>query len=177
MRKYYRILLILCLIVAVSPIASHEVSPLLASTDTSNPWLLWFGHFHPALVHFPIALALFAGIAELLFMVSGKPLYENAAKFMLIAGTIMVIPTGLSGLALGDQSHFPTPLSDYYWWHRLFGFLTLIWMLCTCTLYFTVSRRVYRFALLLLVIIVLITAALGGALVWGPESLVPPNMK
>lgn len=139
----------------------------------------WFGQFHPMLLHFPIALILMTVIAELLFFWFGYAIFNHAARFMLIAAAIIVIPTALSGLALGAATDFQGHMAVLYWWHRLFGVITLVLAIPTALLRELCQRNEFRTpsayycSLALLFISVSVTGFLGGELVWGPMHLLP----
>lgn len=67
---------------------------------TSPPWIPPHS-FHPAVVHFPIALFLFGALLEVLGFVRREPALRRAGFLNLAAGslaTAIVVPTGLAAL-------------------------------------------------------------------------------
>ena len=140
--------------------------------DLKN-YIEWIGNFHFVFLHFPIALIIMTGFAELFFAYTGKVFYSHAARFMLIAAAIFAIPTALSGLALGWDA---TETSDLYW-HRILGIFTALFALFTLFLREKGFKRSYKLALLILFISVNITASIGGEMTFGEGFLNPPFMK
>ncbi len=125
------------------------------------------GHLHPALVHFPIALALMTGVAELLYSWRRNPLYDHAAKFMLVVAAIMVVPTVITGWFFSEGATFSPQMEPYFLAHRALGMITGVWMIATAIMRFKAPRGPYLVALVVLVALVATTAALGGILVYG----------
>jgi uncharacterized membrane protein/mono/diheme cytochrome c family protein len=132
----------------------------------------WLGKFHVAAVHFPIALLLAAGMAELLRMLTGKPAFEAASSYCLWFGTAMAFVACTlgwfrGGIRLADDSRITAM-------HRWLGtgtaacavFLLGLWELNR----FTRGRPAqvaFRVGLLVIAALVLVTGFLGGAIVYG----------
>ena len=62
----------------------------------------WFANYHYIFVHFPIALIIMAGIAELIMKLQKKPNLDATVKFLLISAALFTVPTVISGLSLED---------------------------------------------------------------------------
>jgi uncharacterized membrane protein len=80
--------------------------------------------FHPMLVHFPVALLLIGLLADISSLVFKKEMcLSKAGLYLLIAGTLFVVPTVLSGLfftpALGGEA------GDLKEKHEHFALITL----------------------------------------------------
>jgi len=60
-------------------------------------WILGF-HPHPITVHFPQAFLVFAPLFLLLFYVTGNQHFERTAFYMLVCGTITLVPSIFTGL-------------------------------------------------------------------------------
>jgi len=81
-------------------------------------------HFHPMLVHFPIALIALGFVAELasLFIKKEVCLYK-IGFYLLIAGTLSAVISGLSGLLFtGDMSGSAGEIKET---HELFAWITV----------------------------------------------------
>jgi mono/diheme cytochrome c family protein/uncharacterized membrane protein len=140
----------------------------------------WFGKFHPAIVHFPIALLTAAALAELLRMVTGKPSFEPVSRYCVWLGFVTAVLAGGLGWFAGSSR-----LSDDPWiltTHRWLGTSTvacaaLVLVLCE------VSRRPdpgrtgiwFRVTLLGVAVLGLVTGFFGGALVFGLDHYAWPQ--
>ena len=59
-------------------------------------------HLHAMLVHFPIALIISGFIAEIIGLISGKPVFKLGGFYLLLAGTAGTIASYLAGNAAGE---------------------------------------------------------------------------
>ena len=82
-------------------------------------------HFHPLLVHFPVAFLAVALLLEILFALTRRPLADALARWLLTLGALGSGLAALTGwLASQSVARVPSaahPLVE----HRTFGFLTL----------------------------------------------------
>lgn len=131
------------------------------------------GRLHPLLVHFPIALVLTAGAAEIAATVTRDDYWRTIGVANLHAGALMAIATAIAGWELAS------PLDDVgssLAWHRRAGLVAALAAIATAL---AAGRhagrhgRVYRAMLLATVVLMTITAHLGASLVWGPSFLWP----
>jgi uncharacterized membrane protein len=88
-------------------------------------FVYWLGTFHPMFVSYPIALVTMTLVAEFLFWRTNNPLFDHASRFMILAASILSIPTVISGLAFGYNSSYADIQAEFYWWHRFFGLVTM----------------------------------------------------
>ena len=102
--------------------SSPSASPkkLSASGPASHPpeYANLLTNLHPATVHFPIALLLFAALAELLFAARGSERMRSAAEITAVAGGITTSLAALfgwihTGIWLGGDGAMQ--------WHRWLG--------------------------------------------------------
>jgi uncharacterized membrane protein len=140
----------------------------------------WLGRFHPAAVHFPIALLTAAAVAELLRLATGKPAFDAASRYCVWFGALTAVVAGVLGWCLGDFQ-----LTDASWvlmTHRWLG---------TCTVFCAgsvlvlgeASRRpdryrtrvAFRLTLLVVAVFVLVTGFLGGAVRLGLDHYTWPR--
>jgi uncharacterized membrane protein len=141
----------------------------------------WLGKFHPAVVHFPIALLIAAAAAEVLFIGTsssallrrGQTLFENARQYCLWFGIIGAIGAGtlgwfFAGFELVDKNWLLTT-------HRWLGTSTVIcslllgWLAWRGAKYGR-SQLWFRLVLLLAVILVSATGFFGGAMLYGLDQ-------
>lgn len=158
----------------LSLIAAGAAQAELPLGDGVNAWESWFGNFHYIFVHFPIALIVMVGVAELISSWRKNPQYNLVINFLLIAAAVFVIPTVFSGLSLEESGVVPET-NPYLEWHETFGIATLVLTCITLILRtFFKWRTLYLLSLLALLICVAITSHLGGLMAFGDFSLLPP---
>jgi uncharacterized membrane protein len=131
-------------------------------------------HFHPMLVHFPIALVMFGFLAECAALYFKKEVYlPKMGFFLLIAGTLTAICALLSGvLFTGEMSG---AAGDVKSTHSLMAWITLALLAVTSILRIILFRgnsgnsglKWLAFALFgLAAITVSVTGFFGGTLVY-----------
>lgn len=165
--------ILLCLLLFSFGLSAHEGH----SHEEPYGYLWWLGNFHPLILQFPIVLTVMTGVTECLCYLRQNPFYAHAARFLLLAAAVLVIPTVLLGLALGYRSEpdYNEFLIGYYIWHRFFGIVTGLLIIGTAYVREYVRIGALYYALLALsVCSVIVTAYLGGSMTFGPYALVPP---
>jgi len=134
------------------------------------PLLAWGGRFHPALVHFPIALLCAAAMAEILLAVTGRRLYRDAVRFCVWGGVLGAVGAVVLGWLFGG---FRTVDDEWVMTsHRWLGTGTAAWALLTLAACERVARNAaprgsFRTALFVGAALVAATGFLGGSLVYG----------
>lgn len=127
------------------------------------------GNWHYLFLHFPIALLITAGIAELLNYLRPNILFDQAARFMLLAAAFFIIPTVLFGLILSESGDYD---SNLLMWHKIFGALTLFLTWFAAYLREQGKRNwIYGIALILAIISVSIAGYFGGLMSFGEVGL------
>jgi uncharacterized membrane protein/mono/diheme cytochrome c family protein len=154
------------------PSAGSEPMPLASSTlDQVDRTVRWLGKFHLLLLHFPIALVLAAGFAELLSLRRRNSVPSETVRFCLWLGALAAIPTAALGwlhASSGNGSSSPELLAI----HRLLGTATAVWLVFTAVCVEVDNRRGVRSPrvrslLLCAVFITALVAHLGGLLANG----------
>ncbi|MGD9968613.1 MAG: DUF2231 domain-containing protein [Hyphomonadaceae bacterium] len=106
----------------------HDERP----TTFSGRLLRWLGGWHPAAVHFPIALLLTVAFLELMAALRRKPIYTASNKLLLgiaVLGAFVAAPLGWinAGLPAGDDE---SALVLHRWLGTALPFLMLlVWWL------------------------------------------------
>lgn len=140
----------------------------------------WLGRFHPATTHFPIGLLVGAAGAGVLFLVTGRPLFDAAARFCIWFGVLSAFPTVLLGWLLAGP-HL-TDANSIMTTHRWLGTATAI--LAALVLIAgecqrrsdNRRRRVWlHLTLMLSAAAVLATGFFGGALIHGLDHYAWPQ--
>jgi len=153
---------------SIAPQATKEMRK-----DHLTKIIHWLGRYHLVILHFPIALVVMTAISELLFYWYGSPLFDQAARFMIIAAAITAIPTALFGLALGYDAHYNGMLVNIFWWHRFWGLFTAVMIVVTASLRELHVRKgwetlkLYHICLVAIFISVSLTGFLGGEMTFG----------
>ena len=136
--------------------------------------LRFYGQFHPALTHFPVALLLVAALAELIFWFRPRQTLHRVASFNLHLGTLSALVTATMGWCLAATMGMEPELRRTLFWHRWLGVATAAWAVVTVLLWWwyelrsTPGRRAgYRVALFSGALLVSVTGHLGGLLVYG----------
>lgn len=157
--------------------ATLETEPAIASLEADTrgwmqrPLTRWLSHFHPMVVHFPVALLVSALIAELLARLSKSSGMRAAASFCLTIGALSALPTvGLGWLLAANTSHH----GEVLFWHRWLGVSTA--MLSLVALWAGRGRPRLRLALLVAIVaLVSATGHLGANMSYGADWLQWPG--
>ncbi len=187
------LILFLMSLICFSTLPSHEghketnKEKIDVYSETSQPpsdeaagrpqnWMQWIGTFHFVFLHFPIALISMAFVSELFYIWLLNPIFNYTTKFMLIAGAILSIPTALLGLTYSYTVNYNGPLVDFLWWHMWGGLTTAALSILTAILIMNRRSKIYYTCLFLLVIVVNLTAFLGGEMTFGIYHMLPPKL-
>ncbi len=159
------------LMVAAGGAAAH-------TTGSPSGVIDLIGRFHPMLVHFPVALILTAGVAELLYGVRKDRYFGTAAIFLVTAGSWMAMPTFLVGFAAAAGEAFDPGLDGVFAVHRIVGITTPMLAFMAAGLGHSARRSgqvweqmVYRVFLFLAAMSVALAGFYGGRLVYGLDYL------
>jgi len=146
------------------------MTPLLLAATSEGPSLItFFGRFHPAAVHFPIAMLGVAALMEFLQIIRRKPAF-HAATFTLVAvATVSAVLATLMGLANAAGKRSDDTLEAHRWAGIATTVVTMIMMLLVNKARAVEGKKVQiaRGGIFLGMILVSITGHYGGILVYG----------
>lgn len=145
-------------------------------TTTLERAIEYAGRFHPVVVHFPIVLLLLAALTEFLFMRSGHHFYADSTRFSLNLSLIATIITVVLGWADGAFANHVGEYAAVLDVHRWIGTGTGLFVIATWILGRSAAQqdnehltKFYRLLLFTSVILVMVTAHFGAALIYGLE--------
>ena len=129
--------------------------------------------FHPAFVHFAIALLVVGGLWEAWGQLTGGATSIRRGGIMTIAGTLTLLPTLVTGYVAANSVPVPDSAKTVFSLHELNGWVVaalfvgmLFWKGWYRGSIPESQRRVYAVALILGVLLVCYGAFLGGDLVY-----------
>jgi predicted heme/steroid binding protein/uncharacterized membrane protein len=139
-------------------------------------WVQWYRkyHPHPMLVHFPIALHLFASGLNLIFLFQPKPSFATAVFYTFFVSTVMGIFTMLSGI-VSWWINYQLALTPILLIKLAFSVITLFLGIIGIMIYLndpdvvfltTLPSIIYHGIIFLTGVTVVILAYYGGKLTW-----------
>jgi uncharacterized membrane protein len=79
------------------------------------------GKWHPALVHYPIALVVMAAAAELLSIWKKRQWFADAARFMVASAAWLSVPAAAAGFAAASGETFSVAMKPVFSVHWVAG--------------------------------------------------------
>ena len=113
------------------------------------------------LVHFPIALIISGFIAEIIGLISGKPVFKLGGFYLLLAGTAGTIASYLAGNAAGEGMEGGS-LENAMEQHEEAGTIALWLTIATAVVYLGIYIFKYHKKWLRMAAIVLFAVAVGA---------------
>lgn len=141
---------------------------------------LFFGRFHPVLVHLPIGILILAFIFELLSRRKGFKKLKPAVRPALALGSCAAIAAAASGYFLSLEGGYDQVMVDN---HQRFGIGTAVLAVVTYLFISNASllKKSYRkptrlIAFLPLMVLIVYTGHLGGSITHGEDFLTAPTV-
>jgi uncharacterized membrane protein len=140
--------------------------------------LMDLGKLHVLLVHFPIALALAAVAADVLWLITRRLFFRNAGAYCLVLGTIAAVPTIITGLLLTAKATWSPERADLAEDHEHMALITAAVMITAVVMrgFWAKSHArwhlvAYGILMAALVVCISITGHLGGQIAFGRDYL------
>jgi uncharacterized membrane protein len=137
-----------------------------------------WGRLHLVILHFPIALALAAVFAHLMWWITTREFFRNSGLYCLWGAAIMAVPTVITGALLLNGTPFEGALADLAEDHEDAGYATLGILIGSVVIWYVwrAYRRkwllaIYGVALAALLVAISLTGHLGGKLAFGQNYL------
>lgn len=152
---------------------NHATDHGSVKENESTQWWVLIGNFHVLVVHLPIALLPLAGLLEAISLFLKSEKWRFAARFNYVSGASMSIMAAALGWIAANQSSYKGELAEILTWHRWLGVsvasIAAIGLLALLLAQLKIPRllNVYRSIAFILIILVPITAHLGGTLIYG----------
>ena len=134
------------------------------------------GRLHPLIVHFPIALVIAAAFAESGAWLTCDWRWRVVAFANLRLAAVFAIAAAFAGWRFAAGAGESTAVVE---WHRWLGVCAAAATVAAALATVTddgqspAAKAVYRAALMSATVLVIVTAHLGGVLVWGADFLRP----
>jgi len=136
---------------------------------------LFFGRFHPLIVHLPIGILLFAALLELLSTTQKNENYELATKIALLTGAFTAFLAALAGYFLASTGSYDDKALFWHQWLGIsIGFVALFawWLKQNPRLKQKVNKtRANQWVAAVVLLLIGVTGHLGGNLTHGSNYL------
>ena len=136
------------------------------------------GELHVAIVHFPIALALCAVLADLLWLATRKDIFRNAGIYCLVLAAISALPVIITGLIEAWGRQFGGNYLFTVTVHKYLGITSFVIAVLASVIRLSCRQRMkkwwlicYCILMLALAVCIAITGHYGGMLVHGQDFL------
>lgn len=148
---------------------------LLQATNSTPDWVLFWGHFHPLIVHLPIGFLLIAGLLELDRLTRRKSVSAHTITLILFWSAVSATMACVFGYMLSLAGGYDTETLDLHKWQGI-GVALLAWV--AWSVKSENLGRIVSFAPLLYLpvlsialLLLLSTGHLGGNLTHGSDYL------
>jgi uncharacterized membrane protein len=138
------------------------------------------GKLHVVIVHFPIALALSAALADILYAITKKAALKNAGLYCLVLAAIAAIPTVMTGWERLEslQANLPADILSIADTHKDCALISLSLLIIAAAVRISQRNNLSRwwlagYVILMLLIVGFISAtgSYGGMLTHGKDFL------
>ncbi len=136
------------------------------------------GKLHVLLVHFPIALAFCAVLADILWLVTRKDRFRDAGVYCLVLAAVSALPVVITGLAMARSQEFVGDYLSIVTTHKYLGITSFTIAALAAVIRLSCRQRLkglwliaYCVLILALAISIAFTGHYGGMLVHGKNFL------
>lgn len=153
------------------------------NSEESNDIIVFFGNFHPLILHLPIGALIGVLFLEVINLVKPQLNLDNANKVLLWFSAISLIPAVVFGFFLASTGGYNNEVLGFHKWLGWFTALLCVWLLVFRLWAYSKSKKyvkVYQLFLLVNVVLLSFTGHYGGTLTHGSNYLtkdMPDGMK
>jgi uncharacterized membrane protein len=146
---------------------------ILLQTNAPSDWAMFFGHFHPVVVHLPIGMLMIAAILEYISRKKGLEVLQPAITPILWWGMISAVVSCIFGYLLSSSGEYN---EDTLFWHQWMGISVALvalgaWYMKKNWQNDDTMKKVYVPSIYALVILLTGTGHLGGNMTHGEDYL------
>ncbi|MEX0778793.1 MAG: c-type cytochrome domain-containing protein [Balneolales bacterium] len=152
---------------------SESDQEIISEPEGPSDLALFFGRFHPILVHLPIGFLLFAFLLEGVSRIKKYEQLNFAVPFALLLGGISGIAASITGYLLSSGGGYGEDLLDMHKWMGItVTVLSLLAFVIRIKFFENfVLKKVYEMAMIFMAGILLVTGHYGGSLTHGSDYL------
>ncbi|WKN32837.1 hypothetical protein PZB74_05700 [Porifericola rhodea] len=143
--------------------------------QTTSDLVLFFGRFHPIILHLPIGFLLIAFVLELMSRIKRFEAYKAAVGLILFLGAVSAIVAAVLGYMLAQGGGYGDELLSLHQWLGIAAALTAI---ISLVLNWMVSKnisptldKVYVSTMSVMIIVLMAAGHYGGSLTHGSDYL------
>lgn len=143
-------------------------------SGASNDLFLFFGNFHPLILHLPIGALVGVFFLELINLIKPQLNLDNANKVLLWFSAISLIPAVVFGFFLASSGGYNEEVLGFHKWLGWITALLCVWLLVFRSWAYTQTRRhikAYQAILFINVILLSFAGHYGGSLTHGANYL------
>lgn len=146
---------------------------IVLQANTPSDWVMFFGHFHPVVVHLPIGMLMIAAILEIISRKKELDSLQPAIAPILLVGTLTAIISCLFGYLLSSSGEYN---EETLFWHQWMGIAVafisfLSWYMKVNWQQDPIMKKAYLPSLYLMVFLLTATGHLGGNMTHGEDYL------
>lgn len=142
-------------------------------TEEASELMLFFGRFHPIVVHLPIGFLLFAFLLELMALFKPYEQLKHAVPFALLLGGLSGVAAGVTGYLLSLAGGYGEDLLDLHKWLGIsVTVLSFLAFIIRVRFYDNpVLKKTYGVTLVFMVLTLITVGHYGGSLTHGSDYL------
>lgn len=175
----------LCLLAVLAVLVTGllvALSYIPLNRDGSDALLLFFGRFHPLILHLPIGALFALFVMELIQWIRPKHQLGKACEILLWVSLLSAVPTVLAGLLLASGGDYEEELLGRHQWLGMATTALCAWLLVLRYWAGDKPKFFWMYRPLLFINVILLTLAghYGGSLTHGANYLtryMPPELK
>lgn len=138
-----------------------------------SDWVLFFGRFHPLVLHLPIGFLVAAFALELLSRRARFRAYRASVGFVLLAGAVLTVVTTVLGYMLSQEGGYDPDLLSTHQWTGIAAAITaaLAYVLRLKSRAFRMADKAYLATMWVMILFLVTAGHYGGSLTHGSDFL------